>query len=261
MATTRITANRPIIIAGSGARHAMHPVDLPVRGEIRLTARRLSETLDGAQGEGLISGIVFAQLSEAVPRDPIIAVDVGNNNYSSGCYFESKGHRILMSAYLGSIGFSFPAAMGVWAATQDQQKYRRRQLVAVSGDGGFGQYMGDLNTAVNYGMNSTHVLPNNSQLGEISKEQRAGEWPFLQTSLHNPSFAAFAILCGAHCIRVTKPEKRRAALDAALTHEGTALIEIITDAELIESRNELHQSCYRQRCTLASIGRIMHTSG
>ena len=76
-----------------------------------------------------------------------------------------------MSGYLGSIGFSFPAAMGAWAATQDQDAYRGRKVVSVSGDGGFGQYMGDFNTAVKYDMDITHVLLNNSELGKISKEQ------------------------------------------------------------------------------------------
>ena len=260
---TGITPKKPIVQIDFDrmALGKFHKVDLPVWAEIGLTARRLSEIFDGAtpshdqrielaerwaiwrdekrsrldddQGKGLNSSIVFAELSEAVPRDAIIAVDVGNNTYSFGRYFESKGQRILMSGYLGSIGFSFPAAMGAWAATQDQQEYHGRQVVAVSGDGGFGQYMGDLTTAVKYRMNITHVLLNNSQLGKISKEQRAGEWPVWQTSLHNPSFAAYAKLCGAHGIRVTRREKLRAALDAALAYEGTALIEIITDAELI----------------------------
>ena len=111
-----------------------------------------------------------------------------------------------MSGYLGSIGFGFPAAMGAWAAAPD------RPIVAVTGDGGFGQYLAELTTAVKYGMDITHVLLNNSQLGKITKEQRAGEWDVWQTALHNPDFAAYAELCGALGIRVT----RRDELDAAL---------------------------------------------
>ena len=118
-------------------------------------------------------------------------------------------------------------------ATQDQEEYRGCQVISVSGDGGFGQYMGDFNTAVKYNMNITHILLNNSQLGKISKEQRAGEWPVWQTDLHNPSFAAYAKLCGGHGIRVKTPDKLRAALDEALAHDGPALVEIITDADLI----------------------------
>ena len=47
-----------------------------------------------------------------VPEDAIIAVDVGNNTYSFGRYFECTRQSVLMSGYLGSIGFSLPAAIG-----------------------------------------------------------------------------------------------------------------------------------------------------
>jgi thiamine pyrophosphate-dependent acetolactate synthase large subunit-like protein len=51
----------------------------------------------------------------------------------------------------------------------------------VSGDGGFDQYLAEFTTAVKYGMNITHILLNNSELGKISLEQRAGEWPVWET--------------------------------------------------------------------------------
>jgi thiamine pyrophosphate-dependent acetolactate synthase large subunit-like protein len=238
-----------------------HPVTVPVWGEITVTANLMlaklidaSHTVDQRpelakrwqiwrdeklsrlkddQGKGLNSSVVFDALSNVVPSDAIIAVDVGNNTYSFGRYFESQGQRILMSGYLGSIGFSFPAAMGAWAATQDQEAYRGRKVISVSGDGGFGQYMGEFTTAVKYNMDITHVLLNNSQLGKISKEQRAGEWPVWQTELCNPSFATFAESCGGKGIRVTKTNELEAALKAALEHPGPALVEIITDADLI----------------------------
>jgi thiamine pyrophosphate-dependent acetolactate synthase large subunit-like protein/nitrite reductase/ring-hydroxylating ferredoxin subunit len=238
-----------------------HKVEFPVWGEIGITAKTLVERLGEKgdwedqrielaerwaiwrqekasrvhddEGRGVNSSIIFAELAEEVPDDAIIAVDVGNNTYSFGRYFESKGQRILMSGYLGSIGFSFSAAMGAWAATQDQDEYRGRKVISVSGDGGFGQYMGDFNTAVKYNMNITHVLLNNSELGKISKEQRAGEWPVWETDLHNPSFAAFARLCGGKGIKVKTAGELRAALREALAHEGPSLVEIITDVELI----------------------------
>ena len=62
-----------------------------------------------------------------------------------------------------------------------------RPIIAVTGDGGFAQYMAELLTAVKHGMNITHVLLNNGQLGKIAKEQRAGDWDVWQTELHNPT--------------------------------------------------------------------------
>ena len=133
-----------------------------------------------------------------------------------------------MSGYLGSIGFALPAAMGAWAAFGNE-----RQIVSVSGDGGFGQYAMELTTAVKYGMNITHVLLNNSELGKISKEQRAAHWDVWQTSLHNPNFAEFATLCGAKGIRVTEAADLGAAIREALDHPGPALVEIVTDPLLV----------------------------
>ena len=109
-----------------------------------------------------------------------------------------------------------------------------RKVISISGDGGFGQYMGEFTTAVKYGMNITHVLLNNSQLGKISKEQRAGEWPVWETSLHNPGFAAFANLCGGKGIKVTGGDKLVPALEEAIAHAGgPSLVEIIADPELV----------------------------
>jgi len=92
--------------------------------------------------------------------------------------------------YLGSIGFGYPAAIGAWAAAPE------RPIFAVTGDGDR-QYMAELLTAVKHGMNITHVLLNNGQLGKIAKEQRAGDWDVWQTSLHNPDFSRYAEICGA----------------------------------------------------------------
>ena len=237
-----------------------HPVKVPVWGEVGVTSRLLAEQLGGAstedqrpeiaerwaiwraekssrraddRGKGVNSAAIFAALSDLAPADAVIAVDVGNNTYSFGRYFECQQQRVLMSGYLGSIGFSFPAAMGAWAATQDLDEYRGRKVISVSGDGGFGQYLGEFNTAVKYGMDITHILLNNSELGKISKEQIAGEWPVWETSLHNPNFASYAKLCGGFGIRVKTADQLHDAITAGLDYEGPAIVEIMSDMELV----------------------------
>ncbi|MEN8174704.1 MAG: thiamine pyrophosphate-dependent enzyme [Pseudomonadota bacterium] len=238
-----------------------YPVALPIWGEVGVTLDELGEllpadlqTLDVRdelaqrrdrwraekssraarnRGEGLSSALVFDALTKVLPEDAIIAVDVGNNTYSFGRYFETRGQRVLMSGYLGSIGFAFPAAMGAWAATQAIPEFQGRAVVSISGDGGFGQYMGEFTTAVKYGMKMTHVLLNNYELGKISKEQRAGEWPVWQTGLHNPDFAAYAENCGGLGVRVTGEDELEEGIRMALEAEGPALVEILTDVELI----------------------------
>ncbi|MGR3985089.1 MAG: thiamine pyrophosphate-binding protein [Gammaproteobacteria bacterium] len=259
---TGITTKRPIIQVDfeQMALGKFHPVQLPLWGEIGATARLLREKIGGVKthdqraeiaerwriwrqekenrraddlGQGLNSAVIFDALTRLIPRNAIIAVDVGNNTYSFGRYFECAEQSVLMSGYLGSIGFSFPAAMGAWAAARDCEELRGRPVVSIGGDGGFGQYLAELTTAVKYNMNITHILLNNHQLGKISKEQRAAEWRVWQTSLHNPNFAAYARLCGASGERVTEVGKLDAAVKKALAHEGPALVEIISDADLI----------------------------
>jgi pyruvate oxidase len=97
----------------------------------------------------------------------VIAVDVGNHAYSFGRYFEPERQTVLMSGYLGSIGFGYAAAIGAAVAAPE------RKTVAVTGDGGFAQYVAEVTTAVKHNFDITHVLLNNGQLGKISKERRA----------------------------------------------------------------------------------------
>jgi pyruvate oxidase len=177
---------------------------------------------------GLNAAALFESLSNQVDDDAVISVDVGNNTYSFGRYFEVTNQTVLMSGYLGSIGFGFPGAMGAWAAAGD-----KHQIVSVSGDAGFGQYAMEMTTAVKYDMNITHVLMNNSELGKISKEQRAASLDVWQTNVHNPNFAAFAELCGAKGIRVESLDQLDGAIAEALAHPGPALVEVVTDALLI----------------------------
>ena len=124
-----------------------HAIDVPVWGEIACDLRNLFAT--GSPGSlrqttnagtsssagrsgaprkkaaptiavhGMNSAAIFAALTRQVADDAIIAVDVGNNTYSLRSLLRVQRQAVLMSGYLGSIGFSFPAAMGAWAATQD----------------------------------------------------------------------------------------------------------------------------------------------
>ena len=232
-----------------------HPVDAAVWGEIGVTVDIMAQALAGKtqsedqrpqvaerweiwrtekekrllddRGKGISSIAVFDAMNRQVPENAVIAVDVGNNTYSFGRYFEPTRQSIIMSGYLGSIGFGFAASMGAWAAAPD------RPICAVAGDGGFTQYLGDFTTAVKYGMPIKLVLLNNSELGKISKEQRSGEFDVWQTSLHNPNYADNANSCGALGIRVTEKDQLEEAMQKVFAYDGTAMLEVITDVSLI----------------------------
>ncbi|MBC6497490.1 MAG: CDGSH iron-sulfur domain-containing protein [Alphaproteobacteria bacterium GM7ARS4] len=258
---TGIDKSKPIIQVDFDrmALAKFHPVTLPIWGDIRTTAQRLLNALpqqtaciDQRQDikarwalwreekkrrgrednkKGVNAAALFDVLSRHIPHNAVIAVDVGNNTYSFGRYFECTAQTILMSGYLGSIGFSFPAAMGAWAYEQTQEQ--PRPIISISGDGGLGQYLAEFTTAVKYRMAITHILLNNNELGKISKEQRDGRWDVWQTSLHNPDFAQFATQCGGKGIRVDRIKQLDNAMRDALASSGPALIDIVTDPMLI----------------------------
>ncbi len=218
-------------------RDRLQPADRPAQRavvELRTARWRAEKDLRSSQTDSLgrmHPAAVFRQLSAAVPEGAALAVDVGNNTYAFGHYFECKtGQDIVMSGYLGSIGFAFPAAMGLWAAT----RAGGRKVVSISGDGGFGQYLAEFTTAVKYGMPITHVVLNNSELGKISREQVGAIRPIYQTSLVNPDFAEYARLCGGQGWRVTDPADLPAALEAAIrVTDGPSLVEVAVMSQAV----------------------------
>jgi pyruvate oxidase len=230
-----------------------HPVDLPILGDIGAFIAQINARLSDYDRPEVRSAVadrwtqwraekerranlkdvrgwmhparVFEVLGRITPDDAVITVDVGNNTYAFGHYFESKGEQdVLMSGYLGSIGFALPAAMGAFAATRGT-----RPILSISGDGGLGQYLAEFTTAVKYGMPLTHVVLNNDELAKISREQVSALRPVWQTDLVNPDFAAFAELCGGRGFRVDEPEDLEPALAEALqTDGGPSLVEVRT---------------------------------
>lgn len=180
------------------------------------------------QSKGISSIAVFDALTRFAPENAVMCVDVGNNAYSFGRYFEAKQHAFLMSGYLGSIGFALPAALGAYAAVE-----RTRPIIAVAGDGGLCQYLAELTTAVKYNMPIKLIVLNNSELGKISKEQRAGNFDVWQTDMVNPDFAAFAEACGALGMKVSDSSQVDEAMQTLMKHDGPALLEFITDVNLI----------------------------
>jgi pyruvate oxidase len=256
---TGITPKKPIIQIDFDplAIAKFHKIDVAVYGEISrtinlinnspedLTVNKVNQESEIAErwaiwrdekqnrmaddrGDGVSSIAVFDTLTKLAPENAVMCVDVGNNAYSFGRYFESKQQSFLMSGYLGSIGFALPAAIGAWAAVGDD-----RPIIAVAGDGGICQYLAEITTAVNYEMPIKVIVLNNNELGKISKEQRAGGWDKWATDLVNPNFAEYARGCGALGIKVTKADQLADAMTELFNHDGPGLLEISTDVKLI----------------------------
>lgn len=119
--TVPVLGDVGVTAAALGDRLRVHPDLVDQRAEVaeRWSVWRAEKTRRAARlpGGRVAAAAVFAELGRLVPDNAVLTVDVGNHAYSFGRYFETKDQQsVLMSGYLGSIGFGFPAAMGAWAA-------------------------------------------------------------------------------------------------------------------------------------------------
>jgi thiamine pyrophosphate-dependent acetolactate synthase large subunit-like protein/nitrite reductase/ring-hydroxylating ferredoxin subunit len=257
---TGISKNKPTIQVDFDrmALGKFHPVDIAMWGEIGRTVADLRTRLapverpeqradidrrweswrvEKARRSMLIDGggrmhpaRLFAALNRVVPDDAVLPVDVGNNTYAFGHYFECTGRQdVIMSGYLGSIGFALPAALGAAVAVNGS-----RRVVSISGDGGLGQYLADFTTAVKYSLPIVHIVMNNDELAKISREQVGELRPVWQTSLVNPDFAAFAELCGGAGFRVTSGDQLDDVLTEALAvNDRPVMVEVNTSGRWV----------------------------
>ncbi|WP_407288379.1 pyruvate dehydrogenase [Streptomyces sp. BP-8] len=167
---------------------------------------------------------VAAVLDEEAADDAVFTVDTGMCNVWAARYLTPNGRRRVIGSFShGSMANALPQAIGA------QFLDRGRQVVSMSGDGGFAMLMGDFLTLVQYDLPVKVVLFNNSALAMVELEMLVSGLPSYGTTNRNPDFAAIARAAGAHGVRVEKPKQLRGALREAFAHKGPALVDVVTD--------------------------------
>ncbi|MEU8465409.1 pyruvate dehydrogenase [Streptomyces sp. NPDC029003] len=167
---------------------------------------------------------VASVLDELADEDAIFTVDTGMCNVWAARYLSPNGKRRIIGSFShGSMANALPQAIGA------QFTDRSRQVVSMSGDGGFSMLMGDFLTLVQYDLPVKVVLFNNSSLGMVELEMLVSGLPSYGTTNRNPDFAAIARAAGAYGVRVEKPKQLTAALKDAFRHDGPALVDVVTD--------------------------------
>ncbi|GAA2773071.1 MULTISPECIES: pyruvate dehydrogenase [Streptomyces] len=167
---------------------------------------------------------VAAVLDEMADDDAVFTVDTGMCNVWAARYLTPNGRRRVIGSFShGSMANALPMAIGA------QFTDRGRQVVSMSGDGGFSMLMGDFLTLVQYDLPVKVVLFNNSSLSMVELEMLVAGLPSHGTTNKNPDFAAVARACGAHGVRVEKPKELAGALKSAFKHKGPALVDVVTD--------------------------------
>ncbi|MEV8567412.1 pyruvate dehydrogenase [Streptomyces sp. NPDC051322] len=167
---------------------------------------------------------VASVLDELADDDAVFTVDTGMCNVWAARYLSPNGRRRVIGSFShGSMANALPQAIGA------QFIDRNRQVVSMSGDGGFSMLMGDFLTLVQYDLPVKIVLFNNSSLGMVDLEMLVAGLPSYGTDNHNPDFAAIARASGAFGVRVEKPKQLAGALKDAFKHKGPALVDVVTD--------------------------------
>jgi pyruvate dehydrogenase (quinone) len=137
-----------------------------------------------------------------------------------------NGKRRLLGSFLhGSMANAMPQAIGAQFAMPD------RQVISMSGDGGFGMLMGDLLTVRQRKLPIKIIIFNNGLLGFVDIEMKAGGFLPVGTRLDNPNFAEMAESMGIYGVRVEDPGQLKSAISAAFAHEGPAVIDVLTDRQ------------------------------
>ncbi|MEU4104148.1 pyruvate dehydrogenase [Streptomyces tanashiensis] len=167
---------------------------------------------------------VASVVDELADDDAVFTVDTGMCNVWAARYLSPNGRRRIIGSFShGSMANALPQAIGA------QFTDRNRQVVSLSGDGGFSMLMGDFLTLVQYDLPVKVVLFNNSSLGMVELEMLVAGLPSYGTTNKNPDFAAIARAAGAYGVRVEKPKQLAGALKDAFRHKGPALVDVVTD--------------------------------
>ncbi|NPD70028.1 ubiquinone-dependent pyruvate dehydrogenase (plasmid) [Lichenicola cladoniae] len=162
-------------------------------------------------------------LSEAAAEDAVFTADVGTTTIWAARYLKMNGLRRLIGSWVhGSMANALAHAIGVQASQPG------RQVVSMSGDGGFTMLMGDLITLTQMKLPVKVVIFNNGTLGFVALEMKASGFVESGVSLTNPDFAAMARAAGIHAIRVEDPGDLPAAMRDFLEHDGPAVLDVVT---------------------------------
>lgn len=165
---------------------------------------------------------LMATLQQAVDPGALLVMDVGNHFIWFARIYEARREQVLLSGRWRSVGFGLPAGIAA------QLCQPGRQVVVLTGDGGFGMAMAELATAVQYKLPLTVVIDNNHALGLEKARMEAGHFRTVGVDLHNPNFAAYARAAGCPGYRVEHPSDLAARLREALAAETPAVVDVVT---------------------------------
>jgi pyruvate dehydrogenase (quinone) len=169
---------------------------------------------------------VTRMVSELAAEDAIFTCDVGTPTAWAARYLKMNGKRRLIGSFNhGSMANAMLQAIGAQSAFAD------KQVISMSGDGGFAMMMGDVLTLGQMNLPVKIVVLNNGTLGFVELEMKANGFLDVGCDLKNPDFAAMANAIGIKGIRVEKPQDLAAALKEAFRHPGPVVVDVVSERQ------------------------------
>jgi pyruvate dehydrogenase (quinone) len=228
------------------------PVDLGVVGDVRSTlaallpllkekrdgsrlaqaqrhyanARKsLDELAAGTAGKRLIHPQQVAKaISDVAAEDAVFTCDVGLPTVWAARYLAMNGKRRLLGSFWhGSMANAMAQGIGAQAA------FPGRQVISLSGDGGFTMLMGDFLTLTQHKLPVKIVVFNNGTLGFVELEQKSTGFLDFGVDLQNPNFAAMAEAIGIRGIRLEDPAEVKKGIADAFAHDDPVLVDAVVN--------------------------------
>jgi pyruvate dehydrogenase (quinone) len=191
------------------------------------TRKALDDLAVGSPGKRLIHPQQIARtISEQAAEDAVFTCDVGLPTVWAARYLAMNGRRRLLGSFWhGSMANAMAQAIGA------QTAFPNRQIISLSGDGGFSMLMGDFLSLAQLGLPVKVVVFNNGALGFIELEQKSTGFLDFGTEFKNPNFAAMAEAVGIRGFRLEDPGEVQEGIAAALAHSGPALVDAVVNRQ------------------------------
>lgn len=163
-----------------------------------------------------------AVIDRLAAQDAVFTADVGTPTVWAARYLTMNGRRRLLGSFNhGSMANAMLQGIGAQAAAPG------RQVISLSGDGGFTMMMGDFISLSQLGLPLKVIVYNNGSLGFVAMEMKAAGFLDVGTDLKNPDFAAMARAMGITAFRVEASDQVEDAVAQALAHPGPALVDVV----------------------------------
>ncbi|MFI5070856.1 MAG: ubiquinone-dependent pyruvate dehydrogenase [Terriglobales bacterium] len=171
---------------------------------------------------------VTSVLSQVADEDAIFTVDTGMTAVWAARHLRMTRERRLIGSFNhGSMANAMPQAIGA------QLAFPKRQVISMSGDGGFTMLMGDLLTLAEYELPIKLIVYNNSTLGMVKLEMRVAGYRDFGVDVKPSDFAKMAEAVGIRGIHIQDSGDLKKSLETALRHNGPVLIDVVTNPDAL----------------------------